>query len=203
MIEVKEIDELDFEEERHLYKLNGNVIPSVTTVMKPLSSSVYGEVDKEVLNKAATRGTAVHQAIENYLNFGIEDIPFSCRGYLDAFIQFKNDYKPEVVKTEYRMYHKYLNYAGTCDLLCYIDGKLYLIDYKTSYKVETMLTRVQIMAYKKALLSHGVKVEGAAILHLKKDCKYKFVAHEINDAEGWQIFTALKTVYDYIKFGGK
>lgn len=197
------LPELKFEEERHLYWLNGEEIPSVSTVMKPISSSVYGEVDAEVLNRAAARGTAVHQAIETYLNFGFEDIPFSCRTYLDAFIQFYEDYRPEVVSTEFQMYHKYLRYAGTCDLLATIEDKLWLIDYKTSYKVEKMLTRVQLEAYRKALATHGIKVEGKAILHLQKSGKYKFVPHEMNDPVSWEVFTASKKVYDYIKNGGK
>ena len=150
---IPELNELEFFEEPHIYTLDGIEIPSVSTVMKPLSSSVYGEIDKDVLWMAANRGTIVHEAVENYVNYGIEDIDPKYGGYLDAFIQFWKDYKPTLLVAEYRMYHKYLKYAGTSDLLVLIDDELWLIDNKTSSRIEKMLTRVQLEAYKKALES--------------------------------------------------
>ena len=61
--EIPQFPELTFEEERHLYYLNGLEVPSVTTLRKPLSSDFYSTVDPEVLNKAAKRGTAIHNAV--------------------------------------------------------------------------------------------------------------------------------------------
>ena len=198
-----ELNELEFEEERHVYRLNGVEIPSVSAVMKPLSSSVYGDVDPYVLSAAANRGTAVHEAIENWLHYGIEDVPPSYTGYLDAFIKFWKEYKPTLIVAEYRMYHKYLRYAGTCDLLLDIDGERWLVDNKTSSRIEKMLTRVQLEAYKKALATHGIRTDRKAILHLKKTGKYSFMEHPAEDLEAWDVFTASKTVHDYIKTGGK
>lgn len=83
--EIPQFPELTFEEERHLYYLNGLEVPSVTTLMKPLSSDFYSTVDPEVLNKAAKRGTAIHNAVENYAKFGIEDIPPVYAGYFSGF----------------------------------------------------------------------------------------------------------------------
>ena len=203
MIIIPELPELEFFEEPHIYMLDGVEIPSVSTVMKPLSSSVYGDVDKDILKMAANRGTIVHEAIENFLYYGIEDIDPRYGGYLDAFISFWNEYKPTLIAAEYRMYHKYLKYAGTSDLLALIDDELWLIDNKTSSKVEKMLTRVQLEAYKKALATHGIRVKRKAILHLKKTVKYSLVEHPTDDLEAWEAFTASKTVRDYIKTGGK
>lgn len=203
MQKLIELPELEFSEEPHVYKLNGVEIPSVSSVMKPLSSSVYGDVDPHILSMAANRGTIVHEAIENFVYYGIEDIPASYSGYLDAFVKFWKDYKPTLIAAEYRMYHKYLKYAGTADLLLEIDGENWLIDNKTSYKVEKMLTRVQLEAYKKALATHDFRVQRKVILHLKKTGKYSPVEHKLDDLEAWNVFTSSKTVYDYIKTGGK
>ena len=203
VIVINEQPELEFEEERHIYRLNGIEIPSVSAVMKPLSSSVYGDVDPYVLSAAANRGTIVHEAIENYLNYGIEDIPSTYTGYLDAFISFWKEYKPTVYAVEHRMYHKYLKYAGTVDLLLDIDGETWLVDNKTSSKIEKMLTRVQLEAYKKGLATHGIRVDRKAILHLKKTGKFSFVEHPAEDQEAWDVFTSCKTVHDYVKTGGK
>ena len=60
MMELPEFSELTFEEKTHQYKLNGFEIPSVTTIMKPLSSAHYKTVDEQVLKKAASRGSLVH-----------------------------------------------------------------------------------------------------------------------------------------------
>lgn len=200
---IQQLVELEFEEERHLYRLYGEVIPSVTTVMKPLSSNVYGAVDPVVLRTAANRGSTVHEAIENFLLYGIEDIPGDFSGYLDAFVAFWNQYHPKVIAVEYRMYHKYLKYAGTLDLLVEINGERWLIDNKTSSKVEKMLTRVQLEAYKKALATHGIHVERKGILHLQKTGRFKLVEHELDDKTAWDAFVASHTVHNYIKNGGK
>ena len=51
-IEIPVFDELSFDEAKHWYRLNGNFIPSVSAVMRPLSQALYKDVDEEVLNKA-------------------------------------------------------------------------------------------------------------------------------------------------------
>ena len=49
MVEIPKFPELTFDEATHLYRLRGAELPSVTTVMKPLSSEVYGGVDEWVM----------------------------------------------------------------------------------------------------------------------------------------------------------
>ena len=66
--------ELNFEEKRHIYTINGQILPSVTTVMRPLDNEVYRGIDEDVMRMAADRGTAIHNAVENYVIYGIEDI---------------------------------------------------------------------------------------------------------------------------------
>lgn len=200
---VHQFAELEFSEEGHVYRLNGEIIPSVTTVMKPVSSSVYGGIDTAVLNMAASRGSAVHEAIENYVLYGIEDIVREYAGYLEAFTAFWAKYKPELIAVEVCVYHKYRKYAGTVDLLLRIAGETWLIDNKTSSKVEKMLTRLQLEAYEKALASHGIKVDRKGILHLQRTGRYKLVEHEMNDNTAWNTFLAAHAVHDYIKNGGK
>ena len=84
-IEIPQFPELSFNEFNHTYRLDELIIPSVTTLMKPLSDDFYRAVDPEVLEKAAKRGTAIHNAVENFAQFGIEDIPPAYAGYFQAF----------------------------------------------------------------------------------------------------------------------
>ena len=120
--------ELKFEENRHLYMLDGQILPSVTTVMRPLDNALYQGIDEEIMKMAAHRGTAVHNAVENYVLYGIEDIEPKYAGYFEGFLKFWNEQNPEPLATESRLYHKILRYAGTADLPCVIGGKRILID---------------------------------------------------------------------------
>lgn len=197
--EIPEFDELEFEEEKHIYRLDGAYIPSVSTVMKPLSQALYYGVDDEVLNKAAMRGTAVHNAIENYVLYGIKDIDPDYEGYFRAFRDWWKETNPTCLATECRVYHKVLRYAGTADMPVVIGNEKILVDFKTSASVNKMLTGVQLEAYSKAYESHGVNFDGKAILHLKSDGKYGWNYYPKNDTESWMVFGALLTVNSHIQ----
>lgn len=55
---------LAFEEKTHQYILNGTqVLPSVTTLMKPLSDTLYAGIRPETLQAAAERGTEVRRPV--------------------------------------------------------------------------------------------------------------------------------------------
>lgn len=57
--------EVSFDEEAHKYTTaDGVIIPSVTTLMKPLTEKAYRAIDREVLRAAAELGTAVHECTE-------------------------------------------------------------------------------------------------------------------------------------------
>lgn len=113
--------DLTFDDGLHVYKLHGVTLPSVTQLMKPLTDNYYGDTDYEFLKNAATRGTTIHNSIENYWLFNVVDIPHEYKAYMDAFLKFVEMYKPKPLATEVRFYHKYLYYAGTADLIYTVD----------------------------------------------------------------------------------
>lgn len=196
MVTIPDFPELTFRDEDHTYTLNGLEIPSVTTLMKPLSAEAYKTVDPDTLNKAARRGTAVHNALENYAKFGIEDIDPDLRGYFDAFLNWWELRKPEPIATEHRLYHKIMRYAGTADLICLIDGKVTLVDYKTSSQVNTKMCAVQLEGYDRALESHGIEIGNRLILHLSKN-GYQEVPFQ-RSGKCWMVLSALITVRNYL-----
>lgn len=200
-MEMPNFNELTFDESKHIYFLDGIELPSVTTLMKPLSDTVYGSVDKEVLDKAARKGTAVHSAIEIYSNFGIVDIDTENRPYFDGYLRFAKEHSTVAYGSEIRLYHKELLYAGTADMIADVDGKLTLIDFKTSYSVSDMLCGVQLEAYARSLKSHrpDFDIKQKLIVHLKKDGSYGLHLFKTNDTECWKVFTALITVNNYKK----
>lgn len=196
---IPDFPELTFEEAPHIYRLNGFEVPSVTTLMKPLSNEVYGTVDEAVLNRAAQRGTEVHETIETLVKYGIEDCAAENRGYLEAFKAWAKDHHVEPVASECRLYHKSLRYAGTADLPSLIGGRLTMVDVKTTASLIEMLARVQLEAYVQGYSSHGVTFEQKAILHLKKDGNYKMEMFAIKDPEAWTVFGALLTINNYLQ----
>lgn len=198
-VEAPELPELTFDDESHIYRLDGNDIPSVSRIMEPLKDANYAGISEKTLQHAADKGSSVHNSIENFVKFGIEDVAPEHRMYFNAFLDWWEEAKPIVVGSEIRIYHKILRYGGTIDLLCYIDGKLTLIDFKTTYTISDMSCGVQLEAYAQALASHGIIVEQKRILHLKKDGNYKLRPYPANDSQRWRVFGALKCVYDYIK----
>jgi len=197
MGEILNLKELEFSPDGHVYRLNGMVIPSVSKVMEPVSMSEYGVIDPMVLSRAADRGTAVHKAIENYNKYGIMDIDPMLSGYTDAYISWSEKTCPDIIANEMKFYHKLMRYAGTADLIARINGEMWLIDFKTSYKAVDKNYRVQLEAYRQGLSTHSLEIDRKAVLHLAKDGSYTLIEYPLKDSEAWTIFGACKSIYDY------
>ena len=139
-------DELEFEALSHTYSFKGETLPNVSSIMAPLTTEKNSGISQAVLDKAAERETTVHNSIENFLKYEIDDIEPEYSTYFQAFQSFWADYRPKLIRSEIRMYHRLLRYAGTADLLCLIDGKLAVIDYKSTAEIYEMMCRVQLEA---------------------------------------------------------
>ena len=70
--------QVEYIEEFHTYKLNGEIIPSVTQL---LSDGSYEGINKELLEYARFRGSLVHKEIETYLKT-------SEKGFTSEFYEF-------------------------------------------------------------------------------------------------------------------
>ena len=201
--ELKEklaLPELTFREKDHTYWLNGSMIPGVTSLMRPLSDTLYKTVDQTALQVAADRGSAVHESIELFHKYGVRDCPEEFAAYFNAYFEWYKAFRVEVLANEVPVYHKIYRYAGTADLLCLIRDELWLIDLKTTSQLNHMLTSVQLAAYNAALTSHGVRTAHKGVLLLKKNGKYTFdEARKEDDDEAWTTFGALMTVHSHIE----
>lgn len=199
VLAIPPVEGLTFDEDSHIYRVNGLEVPSVSAIMEPLSRAKYNGINARTLERAAAKGTAVHDAIENYIKFGIVDVPAEHRGYFEAFLGWWKAYNPVVVASEVRLYNKLIGYSGTADLVAYVEDVLTLIDYKSTYSVSEMTCGVQLEAYTRALNTMGIEIGAKKILHLQKDGRFKYIGFDMNDLERWRVFTACKTVHDYIK----
>jgi hypothetical protein len=84
--------------------------------------------------RAADRGTDIHAYLESRVN-GWEPEPLSGEAlrYKQAADDWFDYYTPELVASELTVFHP--RYAGTGDLWCRIDGRMTILDFKTSKAV--------------------------------------------------------------------
>jgi len=195
MIQLPEI-KVDFEEERHIYTLGGFKLPSVTQIMEPMSLILYATVPDNTLNTAADRGTRVHEQVSNYVLYGIEETDDDTEPYVHAFLDFQRDFNPTWLASEYRCYHKTMRYAGTIDLIGYIDpdddSGVDVVDLKCTAAFHSVMLATQIGAYAEALKSHGVPVRNRYGLQLLNTGKYRF--ERVDD--GYKTFLHSMAIYN-------
>lgn len=106
----------------------------------------YSHVDEaikyheKIADEAKTIGTAVHDYCEAFaiahMNGSelpsIPNVDDKIINGINAFLEWVGEHNIEFLKVENIIYSKKYNYVGKFDLLCKIDGKLTLVDYKTS-----------------------------------------------------------------------
>jgi len=129
---------------------------------------------RKVSQDALDVGSAVHHAIEYYLKTGKEPVITDDRvlaGFI-AFLEWKDQHKLKPIKVEYTIYDSEGLYGGTLDLLCQLDGKVYIVDFKTS-KQPRGNKPYEEWTYQLSAYSRCVEgVEGMGILRLDKETGY-------------------------------
>lgn len=131
-----------------------------------------------VLNDLAELGTKMHDWIEVDLmqhDFPPDIDSREMEQMIAAWEAFKFMHKIVPVATEVTLWHPTLGYAGTFDLLAYIDGELWLIDVKTSRRVGKS-HKMQLAALREARLAFEQDDEGNWYpLKLPKPERYGFI----------------------------
>tara|TARA_R110000851_G_scaffold137589_1_gene273581 strand:- start:167 stop:835 length:669 start_codon:yes stop_codon:yes gene_type:complete len=130
---------------RYYLTPEGKKYPSVTTVSSIFAKEgiikwrkrVGEEQATKITTQASTRGTAVHKICEDYINNDDSYLNKQMPGNIQSF----NDIKPiidssinNVVMQECPLYSDFLEVAGTVDCIAEWNGKLSIIDFKTSRK---------------------------------------------------------------------
>lgn len=170
--------QLLFFDEGHKYTLDGEELPSVSQLTRFISREIYGDVGQFNLDRAADRGTAVHKATELLDKYGTVEIDEDISPYLKAYIAFRKEHKCEWQKIEYATHHPDNLYAGTLDRVGTVDGKLAILDIKTSSTIQKPLYTAQLNLYREMLPD---PIEQLIILHLRKDGTYKLIDIPIDD----------------------
>jgi len=141
----EDLDTIETEWGRRYILPQGGHYPSITTCLSILSEKgiaawrarVGDEEADKISYRAAQRGTAVHELVEKY----IDNDPDYKKGYMpnihSDFLSIKSILDSRIGKVyaqEVPLFSDYLKCAGRVDCVAEFDGKLSIIDFKTSRK---------------------------------------------------------------------
>jgi hypothetical protein len=101
-----------------------------------------------VRDRAALRGTEVHNLAERVVLGEEVEVPDHLAGHLEAYIQFLDDFQVVPVLVEKPVFSRTYKYAGTFDLVADIDGVRWLLDIKTNASGVYAETALQLAAYR-------------------------------------------------------
>lgn len=173
------------------YQYRGKFVPRVTTIISDMLAEEYlitwannvglyqHKRHTYYRDKATNIGSHVHEAIENYIQeadlpdfadiIDYSDRKKACNSF-NAFMKWwriieRNNY--EILMEESPLVTEYC--GGTLDLLMRINGKIYLIDFKTSSQL-SFKHYVQLAAYRRMLYdTYSITIDGTILLKLDKN----------------------------------
>lgn len=130
---MAEKDVFTFDERFHIYRLNGNIIPSVTKIIRTVAGKDLSRILPDVLKAAAERGTAIHKEIETGSIQSVEA----------KWIETNID--RTACQFEQQFYHTVndFTYAGTAD----IAAPDTLFDIKTQREADMLSWALQLNFY--------------------------------------------------------
>ncbi len=159
---------LEYIDESHTYIFDGVVLPSITQMLKFKFGNKYNGVDEKVLKRAAEKGTAVHQAIEDYEKRSIDDTNcIELRNY--KFLKKQFDFKCLDNEVPIVLFYKDKPIAaGRVDLIIEDKGKVGIADIKRTSVFDKEYVAYQTNLYRLGYQqSYGVEVSFLRGIHLR------------------------------------
>jgi len=216
----EELRQMTFLDSRYyLNERTGNYFPSASTILDayPKGPEFFkwlkekgGEAD-EIRDLAAAQGSFVHKCTELYdagevVSLVKADGTISCStrewNMFEKYVQFSQKYNPEVLYNELSLVDEELGYGGTLDRIIRIDGKIYLIDIKTSNNLHNHYW-LQMSSYVNLfnkVVQPDFTIDGIAILWLNAKTRTEGKSGTYQ-GKGWQLVFPDKDVdYYYTLF---
>lgn len=208
-----EKDRIEFLDSRFYQHASGEFFPSVTTILDayPKSAAFFewlkknGEDSDEIRDEAGRKGSNVHQLCEDY------DSGFECNilnefgaakykqiewAMFERYVEFRTRYNYELVANELHYISPAMGFAGTLDRVFRVDGKLMLIDIKTSNALHNHFW-LQMAAYKQMWDEVNTeKIESIGVLWLNAKTRTDGKKGDIQGT-GWQLKSPEKSMEHY------
>lgn len=193
----------------HKYNLRGELVSSQdegyyspTTILDVVKSKklyqwrerVGVEEADRVSAESTALGTSVHRSLEVLIAGGSPVITATAKPYVDGFTKWREKVEPKIIASEVFVISAKHKYAGTADLVCEIDGKTWIVDFKTSKSFHRTMG-LQLVAYAQAWYEMtGIKPK-TAILRLTDKTKKGWSWREYREPIG--VFLAVKKYFDW------
>jgi hypothetical protein len=168
-------------------------------------SEVMAKV-RAISGDKAKIGSTVHamtEAIDNTTEqIDIKTVAPIYSGYIKAFLDFKEQFKPKLLHNEATVYNATFKFAGTCDRIYQMGDKTVLLDIKTS-KAYYPDMALQLSAYQHAEFFYDkdtkvstpmIKIDELAILLLAEDGTFSY--HQAPDK--FKLFLYAFEIYKYL-----
>jgi len=195
------------------YEDGKKTYPSVTFVLSYYPKGKHfqewlkkvGYASDFIVKKAADEGTLVHNLCEKYLlgekvtlmDNGNPKYDIKVWKMFLRFVEFWETTKAELLETEVFLYSDTLKVAGTCDLVCKINGELWVIDLKTSNQLQTTYD-IQAAVYSRCFEEcYDQKVDKVGILWLKSSKRGP--KKGALQGKGWEVYESKRSQEDNLE----
>lgn len=138
---------IEFNAEKHEYRIDGRIVPSVTEVIGAVLPG--WQADSFYLSRGRAMHHACHLADEGRLDW--DSVHPEIAGRVRAWQKFREDFPAKVVASETPIGHRIYGFAGTLDRVLESYGELIICDLKSSIAAQV---RLQLAAYR-MLWSYG------------------------------------------------
>lgn len=183
------MQDLYLDTEAHTYYYKGEAVPCVSDVLKLVDVITMAGIPMRNLEIAAERGTRVHEQTEmiDYAEVDTLDEDWQLEnedimGYLIAYMNFLKDYPTFPLGREESLFSLTHSFAGTLDLVKYINGEVSIIDIKTSKTISKLRSELQLSAYDILWVEHHADMPAKKhyILQLTDIGEYRLIPIESN-----------------------
>jgi len=193
---------LSFDEARHEYRIGGQIVPSVTEIIAPLSD--HSRVPTETLEFKRSLGKAVHKAIELYEGpegLDMDSLDVQAVPYFEGWLKFKRESGFRAVIVEQHYGSAKLRFAGTPDVIGTREGNILdeLLDVKCVHAIDPA-TGVQLGGYDLLLEDAEdprVRIKRRAAVQLLPDGTYRF--HPFTSRTDRSVFLSCLNIYNWRK----
>lgn len=184
---------LEYYDEDHSYLVDGVLVPSITEIVRAKTEKDYSFANSLVLKRAAERGTAVHEAIENWCKFRTDSPLPELRNFRFLEKQFRFEVVANEVPVVLSEYGSPVA-AGRCDLVLRMDGVLGLADIKRTATLDKTYLSYQLNLYAIAYMqTYNKTIEFLRGIHLRDDLR-KFVTIPQDESAAWEAMKHFREV---------
>jgi len=173
---IEKSEQLQFDSEKHRYTVNGTELSSATGLL----GNDLSFIPKDILEKAQNYGTLVHSELEHYINnkymgsFFNKPTQEYYSNEIEEFKKWEAD-KDIIGASEIKVFDEQKKISGTIDLVCLLNGKITIIDFKTSAQAHKKQWAKQLSVYAYVIEKVFHKIPDIKVMHFDKNNDGKLI----------------------------